>query len=122
LRDEALLLDMPLAAGDVQEFVADLDQAQFDASRLHQNAVVRCIEIIGEAARGVSRDFQQAHPEIPWGAIVGMRHRLVHDYNQVDFDLVWIVARDRLPELIAVLEPLVPPPLLLFLKKADRVT
>jgi uncharacterized protein with HEPN domain len=110
LRDEALLLDMLLAARDVQEFVAVLDHAQFDASKLHQNAVIRSIEIIGEAARGVSRGFQQAHPEIPWGAIVGMRHRLVHDYNQVDLDLVWTVARDRLPELIAVLEPLVPPP------------
>ncbi len=65
LRDEALLLDMLLAARDVQEFVADVDQAQFDTSKLHQNAVIRSIEIIGEAARGVSRDFQQAHPEIP---------------------------------------------------------
>jgi uncharacterized protein with HEPN domain len=65
LRDETLLLDMLLAARDVQEFVADIDQAQFDASKLHQNAVIRGIEIIGEAARGVSRGFQQAHPEIP---------------------------------------------------------
>lgn len=66
LRDEALLLDMLLAARDVQEFVANLDRAQFDASKLHQNAVVRSNEIIGEAARSVSRGFQQAHPEIPW--------------------------------------------------------
>lgn len=75
-------------------------------------AVARGIEIIGEAARSVSRGFQQAHPEIPWGAIVGMRHRRIHDYNQVDLDVVWTVARDRLSELIAVPEPLVlvPPP------------
>ena len=110
LRDEALLLDMLLAARDAMEFVAELDQSQFETSRLHQNAVIRSIEIIGEAAGKVSRACQQAHPEIPWSAIVGMRHRLIHDYNQVRIDLVWDVARNRLPELVAALEPLVPPP------------
>lgn len=92
------------------EFVANLDKSQFDTSRLHQNAVIRSIEIIGEAAGKVSREFQQALPEIPWSAIVGMRRRLIHDYNPVDLDLVWTVVRDRPPELIAVLKPLVPPP------------
>ena len=110
LRDEALLLDMLLAARDAMEFVAELDQPRFETSRLHQNAVIRSIEIIGEAAGKVSRGFQQAHPEIPWSAIVGMRHRLIHDYNQVRIDLVWDVARNRLPELVAALGPLVPPP------------
>jgi len=110
LRDETLLLDMLQAARDAVEFVTNLDQAQFDASKLHQNAVIRSIEIIGEAAGKVSRDFQQAHLEIPWSAIVGMRHRLIHAYSDVDFGLVWDVARSRLPDLIAILEPLVPPP------------
>ncbi len=110
LRDEALVLDMLLAARDAMEFVAELDQPRFETSRLHQNAVIRSIEIIGEAAGKVSRGFQQAHPEIPWSAIVGMRHRLIHDYNQVRIDLVWDVARNPLPELVAALGPLVPPP------------
>jgi uncharacterized protein with HEPN domain len=110
LRNETLLLDMLLAARDAVEFVANLDEAKFHASKLHQNAVIRSIEIIGEAGGKVSRDFQQDHPEIPWSAIVGMRHRLIHDYNEVDLDLVWDVARGRLPDLIAILEPLVPPP------------
>jgi uncharacterized protein with HEPN domain len=110
LRDETLLLDMLQGAGDAVEFVANLDQAQFNASKLHQNAVIRSIEIIGEAAGKVSRGFQQAHPEIPWSAIVGMRHRLVHAYNDVDLDLVWDVVCGRLPDLIAILQPLIPPP------------
>jgi uncharacterized protein with HEPN domain len=110
LRDEILLLDMLQAARDAVEFVASLDQPQFEASKLHQNAVIRSIEIIGEAAGKVSRSFQQAHPEIPWSAIVGMRHRLVHAYNDVELGLVWDVARSRLPDLIAILEPFVPPP------------
>lgn len=72
LQDETLLLDMLLAAQDAVEFVANLDHTKFEASKLHQNAVIRSIEIVGEAASKVSRDFQQANPEIPWSAIVGI--------------------------------------------------
>ncbi|HET8995626.1 MAG TPA: DUF86 domain-containing protein [Acetobacteraceae bacterium] len=110
LRDETLLLDMLLAARDAIGFVAAIDEAQFEDSKLHQNAVIRSIEIIGEAAGKVSRAFQQVHPEFPGMAIIGMRHRLIHDYNEVRLDLVWDVARNRLPELITALQVLVPPP------------
>jgi uncharacterized protein with HEPN domain len=109
-RDEALLLDMKLAAGDALSFVEGLDQMQFNASKLHQAAVVRCLGIIGEAATKVSREFRDAHPEIEWREIVGMRHRLIHDYTEVRLDIVWGVLQDELPGLIAVLEPLIPPP------------
>ena len=109
-RDEALLLDMKLAAGDALSFVEGLDQMRFDASKLHQAAVVRCLGIIGEAANKVSQEFQDAHPEIEWRKIIGMRHRLIHDYTEVRLDLVWAVLRDELPGLIAALEPLIPPP------------
>ena len=76
------------ASRDAVEFVGNLDQAQFDVSKLHQYAVIRSIEIIGEATSKVSPSFQEAHPEIPWNAIVGMRHRLVHAYNDVDLGVV----------------------------------
>jgi uncharacterized protein with HEPN domain len=65
--DEALLLDILLAATDAQEFVAELDWPAFEASRLHQNAVIRCLEIIGEAAGKVTVERQAAHPNIPGG-------------------------------------------------------
>jgi len=101
---------MKLAAGDALSFVEGLDQMQFNASKLHQAAVVRCLGIIGEAATKVSREFRDAHPEIEWREIVGMRHRLIHDYTEVRLDIVWGVLQDELPGLIAVLEPLIPPP------------
>jgi uncharacterized protein with HEPN domain len=75
-RDQALLLDMLLAAQDGLSFVEGLDEARFAASRLHQNAVIRSLEVIGEAAGKVSLETQDAHPEIPWREITGMRHRL----------------------------------------------
>jgi uncharacterized protein with HEPN domain len=106
-RDAALLLDMLLAARDARGFLAGLDEAGFQASRLHQNAVIRSLEVIGEAAGKVSAGLRTAHPEIPWREITGMRHRLIHDYAEVRLDLVWSVASTRLDVMIAALEPLI---------------
>ena len=99
---------MLLAARDAREFLRGMDQAGFMASRLHQNAVIRSLEVVGEAAGKVSPAMQAAHPEIPWRDITGMRHRLIHGYAEVRLDLVWTVAATRLGPLITALEPLVP--------------
>ena len=68
------------------------------------------MQIIGEAGRNVSRAFSDGHPEIPWNEIVGMRHKVVHDYLGVDEDIVWQVVTQDLPKLVVSLERLVPPP------------
>jgi uncharacterized protein with HEPN domain len=107
-RDAALLLDMLLAARDASEFVAGLDEAAFLKSRLHQNAAIRSLEVLGEAAGRVSAATQEMHPEIPWREITGMRHRLIHGYGEVRLDLVWTVLRDHLTPLIAQLGSLAP--------------
>ncbi len=107
-RDTALLLDMLLAARDARAFVAGLDEAAFMASRLHQNAVIRSLAIIGEAAGKVSPAFRAAQPAIPWCDITGMRHRLIHGYGEVRPDLVWRLVDGRLGPPIAALAPLVP--------------
>ena len=80
----------------------------FIASQLHQNATIRSLEVIGEAAGKVSQPTRAAHPDIPWREIIAMRHRLVHGYGDVRLDLVWIVLRERFGPLIAELERLVP--------------
>jgi uncharacterized protein with HEPN domain len=64
--------------------------------------------ISGEAARHVSAEFQREHPEVPWPAIIGMRHKIVHDYLSVDEDRVWRTATEELGELIDQLRALVP--------------
>src|SRR3981081_3573235 len=81
-RDTALLLDMLLAARDAQTFVEGLDEAAFLASRLHQNAAIRSLEVLGEAAGRISAATRASHPEIPWREITGMRHRLIHGYGR----------------------------------------
>ncbi|MCB1885602.1 MAG: DUF86 domain-containing protein [Geminicoccaceae bacterium] len=106
-RDAALLLDMALAAQDALGFVAGLDEAGFLASRLHQNAVIRSLEVVGEAAGKVSPATRASHPEISWREITGMRHRLIHGYADVRVDLVWTVVTGYLPDLLAALDPLI---------------
>lgn len=108
-RDAALLLDIVLAAEAVQSFIAGVDERAFLASDLHQSAVLRKFEVMGEAAGNVTKAFCAAHPEIPWKQMTGLRHRLIHDYGDVRLDIVWCVARQTLPGLIAMLRPLVPP-------------
>lgn len=108
-RDDALLLDMLVAARNARRFVADVDVDVFETSPLHQNAVMRVLEVIGEAAGKISRATRDAHPEIPWGDIVGMRNRLIHEYFKVDVRKVWDTVQSDIPQLIAALEPVVPP-------------
>jgi uncharacterized protein with HEPN domain len=89
--------------------VDGLSRQQFDQDENLQMALAHLIRVIGEAARRVSDGFRQSHPQIPWKSIIGMRHRVVHDYLQIDFDIVWDVATAHLGQLIHDLEQIVPP-------------
>ena len=92
----------------VRQFVGRKRSAGFLRSRLVQDAVIRNIEIIGEAAGQLSPTLIAGHSSIPWRKIVGMRHRLIHGYVQVDLHTVWeVIARD-LPVLEKNLLALVP--------------
>jgi uncharacterized protein with HEPN domain len=72
--------------------------------------VERALEIIGEAARLVSADFKMLHPDVPWQQIIAQRNVIAHDYGEIKQDRIWIVATSRIPELIAQLADLLPPP------------
>ena len=71
-----------------------------------QAAIERKVEIIGEAARLLSKEFKDAHPEIPWKGIVGMRHVLAHEYGEIKQDRMWTVATVHVPRLLPQLERL----------------
>ncbi len=108
-RDHVLLLDMLLAARDAVEFADGLTLETFERNRMAQRAVLKSVEIVGEAASRVGPETRAAHPEIPWTAIVGMRNRLVHEYSSVNLKRVWEVVQRDIPHLIPQLETLVPP-------------
>jgi uncharacterized protein with HEPN domain len=73
-------------------------------------ALIRAIEIIGEAAARLPETVRDAHPEIPWAPIIGMRNRLVHGYYDVDLDVLWATVSTNLGPLIAALDAMLSPP------------
>jgi uncharacterized protein with HEPN domain len=85
-----------------------LAREAYDSDENLRLALTHLVQVIGEAARHVSREFCDEHPEIPWMEIVGMRHKVVHDYLGVDEDIVWQVVTDDLQKLVPGLERLMP--------------
>jgi uncharacterized protein with HEPN domain len=107
--DETLLLDMLLAARRIQQFVAGVTQSEFEAHQMMQSAVIREIQVIGEAARMITDKSRAAHPSIDWPAIAGMRNRVIHEYFEIDLKIVWDTIQGDIPALIGQLEAIVPP-------------
>lgn len=95
------------AAREAVSFSAGRSRSDLDSDRMLVLSLVKCLEIIGEAASRVSVVCRDRHPEIPWLDIIGMRHRLIHAYYDVNLDIVWRTVADDLPPLIAGLEELV---------------
>ena len=108
--DASYLWDMLDAARAASEFTTGRCLEDYRRDRMLRAAVERHIEIIGEAAGKVSKAFREAHAEIPWRKIIAQRHVLAHQYGEVEDDLIWKVATEHIPALIAALEPLIPPP------------
>ena len=98
--DRVCLFEILEAIRKIKRYTASGRQPFFTNSMAH-DAVVRNIEIIGEATRALTQEFKDAHPEIPWRKIVGMRNILIHEYFRVDLEAVWTVVENDL----AILEP-----------------
>jgi len=86
----------------IAEFVDRVPRPDFDKEWTLQNALIRELEILGEAAGKLSPSFVRANPEVPWKEVTGLRHKLIHDYFEVDLDIVWRTATVNVPELSAL--------------------
>lgn len=106
-RDLVKCEDMRLHAERAREFLGKRSLQEFIADSLVQAAIIRCIEVVGEAAKGVSEATRNRAPAIPWRLVTGMRDVLAHDYGTVALDKVYEVVTGHLPQLIAELGPLI---------------
>ena len=106
-RDAAYLWDMLDAARTLKQLSSGQDFTQYSNDRRTQLAVERSLEIIGEAAGGVSALFRNAHPEIPWRQIIGQRNVLIHDYGEIKQERIWKTITENVPQLIKLLKQFV---------------
>ena len=97
--DQVYLEHILEAIVKIENFTNGISRFDFDRNVMIQDAVIRNIEIIGEATKKISKSFTQSHQEIPWSEMAGMRDKLIHDYLDVDIDVVWKTIEVDLPLL-----------------------
>ncbi|MEW6235814.1 MAG: HepT-like ribonuclease domain-containing protein [Candidatus Omnitrophota bacterium] len=102
--DISYVWDMLEAAKWITKFLQGKSFYHFENDELLRSGVERKIEIIGEAARNISKEFQIHHPEIIWTKIIGLRHLLAHEYGEIKYELLWNIAFLNVPQLISLLE------------------
>ncbi|MCZ7383614.1 MAG: DUF86 domain-containing protein [Candidatus Methanoperedens sp.] len=103
-RDREYMLDILEAAKLAIDYIGDKTREEFFGDLQCQDAVIRRLEIIGEAARRISEETQVAYPDLPWSDMVGMRNIMIHEYDDVDLVIVWETVNNDLPPLIDALE------------------
>nr|VFJ46443.1 MAG: Uncharacterized conserved protein, contains HEPN domain [Candidatus Kentron sp. DK]VFJ46869.1 MAG: Uncharacterized conserved protein, contains HEPN domain [Candidatus Kentron sp. DK] len=97
--DAAVIQDIKEAIDRITSYTSDMDYADFLLDHRTQDAVVRNIEILGEAAKLLSDETKGGYPVIPWKDIAGTRDKMIHDYFGVNIDIVWDIARNEVPFL-----------------------
>ena len=91
--------DIRSAIAEIEEFTQGMSYDTFVTDRKTINAVIRSLEVLGEATKHIPAAFRQKNPDVPWSKMAGMRDVLIHDYMGVDLKTVWKVAQERLPEI-----------------------
>jgi uncharacterized protein with HEPN domain len=108
MNDERLfLLHIRDSLREVREFIEGECYESFSENRMVQNAVIRSFEVVGEAARRVSPEFREAHPEVPWRVMGDFHNKLIHDYFGLELEVIWKTATEDAPVLLDRIERLV---------------
>ena len=99
-KDETVYLNHILdAINAIEEYTKGMSENEFFSNSMAHDAVIRQLEIIGEAANNISNDFQEKHSRIPWGKMIGIRNKIIHEYFNVNFAIIWDTVQDDLPIL-----------------------
>ena len=102
--DREFLNDILEAIHRADMYVAGMSYVEFLADLKTQDAVIRTLEIIGEATKRLSSELRTHHPAVPWKNMAGLRDKLIHDYFGVNFDIVWQIVHDELPSVAIQVE------------------
>jgi uncharacterized protein with HEPN domain len=102
--DEDRLYHMLEAGREAIGYARGRERKDLDTDRPLTHSLVRCLEVVGEAAGKISKEFRQAHPEVAWEDMIGMRHKLIHAYYRINLNIVWRTVQEELPGLISQLE------------------
>lgn len=98
-RDTLYLQHILDASETIERYLISLSEEQFQQETLYQDAIIRQLEVIGEAVKQLSEELCSRYPQIPWRSIAGMRDRLIHHYFRVDLNQVWLTATTDIPVL-----------------------
>ncbi len=93
----------------IQGFMQGKNRQDYDNDEILRLALTRLLGVMDDTSSNTSKAFRTAHPQIPWHQLIGIRHRMAHDYLNVDYGVVWSAITNELPPLVAELETLVPP-------------
>jgi uncharacterized protein with HEPN domain len=107
-QNESYLLDIAKLCQTILRLTSNMTELEFQHDERTQLAILYEITILGEVVKRLSAEFRNKHSTIEWKKIAGMRDRLVHNYNEVKFDLVWEVIKTNIPELLEYVTPLLP--------------
>ena len=107
MKDDRIYIEHILQSIEkIQSYISGKDQESFSNDSLTQDAVVRQLEIIGEATKRISKELRKNNPDVPWDDMAGMRDVLIHNYIDVDLNIVWKTASESIPGLKALLNKL----------------
>ncbi len=103
-RDREFMVDILEAAKPAIQYIDEINKEEFFCNTHYQDAVIRRIEIIGEAARHISEETQAEYPVIPWSDLISMRNVMIHEYDDIDIGIVWETVKNDLPLLVNSIE------------------
>lgn len=106
--DNGIVLQIYNACRLLEDFKKGLSFEAFKTDLKSQSAILHQLLVLGEATKRLSQDFKNTHPELPWRSMAGMRDKLIHAYDQIDYLMVWNTLEQNIPELINLLKPLMP--------------